>query len=203
MANIVSVADFVGEIYLPNTDKEYVSENLQRFISKYEKDFILKVFGNGFYNDLVDGLEIDPIPEKWTNIIDGVSDPVEFHGYEVYFTGIKQAIANYVYYWACRDRASSTIDMGEATPTVENAIIVTSAQKTVRAWNEMSDLIYNARIYVLSNPDVYDYKFPFRNHWGNWYIGRHGYCRGSLYGNYYGSFNLVVDYFGKINVNNI
>lgn len=199
MATIVTVTDFVGEIYIPNADKAYVAENIQRFIDKYEKDFLLRVFGTGLYNDLMTGLETVPVPEKWDKLINGDSIPVEFHGIEVYYGGIKQAIANYVYYWLARDRSSQTIDMGEASPTVENAVVVTNSNKTVRAWNEMSDMVRDARLYVSSKPLVYPYTFPFYAHWHGWYNWNlNGWCTG-----YYLGRRRTYDYFAKINVNNI
>lgn len=69
---------------------------------------------------------------------------------------VKQSlIANFVYYWYLRQRASNTTDMGEVVGTSENSIVNGMAIKGARAWNEMIDQIHNLWCFLDANRTIY------------------------------------------------
>ncbi len=74
----------------------------------------------------------------------------------------KSMIANYVYYWYMRNGVSTTTGTGEAKNKTENAFAVSSADKMIRAWNEMVEQVwelsgylnYSALMYTDWNPSM-------------------------------------------------
>lgn len=64
-------------------------------------------------------------------------------------------IANYVYFWYMRLRASNTTDMGEVVGTSENSARVGPATKMSRAWNEMCEGIWQLWEFLSVNRTVY------------------------------------------------
>lgn len=63
-------------------------------------------------------------------------------------TGIRKEslIANYVYYWYARDKATQTTGIGETVTRTDNSVRNNPAQKQARAWNEM--VIWNCDLYI-------------------------------------------------------
>lgn len=122
---------FIGEINIPNVDQPSVLENLNLFIKKYEKRFLILLLGDTVYDDFINGLSEDPIPVKWSELRDRLINSEDK----------ESPIANYVYYWYMRDQSTTSTGIGETKPNAENASIVRSSDKQVRGWNEMSDWI--------------------------------------------------------------
>jgi L-rhamnose mutarotase len=131
MPNIIDISFFVGEINVPNADKPGISENLELFIKKYQKRFLVMLLGQDVWKDFMDGLAEDPVESKWTELkAKFVDDDTK-----------ESPIANYVYYFYMRDGASSTTDVGETIAKTENSSVISPARKMVRAWNEMCDFV--------------------------------------------------------------
>lgn len=63
---------FIGEINIPNTHTPAIGGLLDWFIEKYEEQFLKEVLGYDLYTAFKAGLLIDPIPQKWTDLIEGV-----------------------------------------------------------------------------------------------------------------------------------
>jgi hypothetical protein len=70
-------------------------------------------------------------------------------------TNKKSLIANYIYYWYQRNNHTQTTTTGEVKPANENSTVASPAIKMVRAWNEMSDWIWELVNYLNSKKDDY------------------------------------------------
>jgi hypothetical protein len=248
---------FIGELNIPNANgtanNNAVPALTDWFIEKYEEKFLKELLGHELYKALKAGMLEDPVPQKWTDLIEGVEytdtaskirfwpgliiqppsvlnaldaintisvevggggpyDPVVgqasvtippslvgkdfiieqrgvgqlltteysivgntltltsglFGNNDVYFyksatlaintsTGAaKQSpIANYVYYWYIRNNYSQTSAMGEVKSKTENADRHTPGLKMTKAWNEMSDWVWELRDYLDSKKTDY------------------------------------------------
>jgi len=156
--SIITPSIFIAEISIPQKANPHENGgNLQEFIDKYEKKFLIELFGVTFYNELIAGLalpDIDPEKAKWLAIVNE--------------TDLKQMIANYVYWFYKRDETTQSGGISEAKAKAENANVTNSIDKQVRAWNEMVQMV---RLFDLSTetyPDfvrrewrwiVYDYSY--------------------------------------------
>lgn len=63
---------FVGELNIPNTSQAAIGSAVDLFIEEYEDQFLNDVLGYTLYKALKAGLQIVPIAQKWTDLIEGV-----------------------------------------------------------------------------------------------------------------------------------
>jgi hypothetical protein len=96
---LITPAFFDGtELNIPNLDKEGVNERLLEFIEKYERKFLIEMFGYPFYTAMQAGLLIDPVPGIWENLISGNSyGEYHFRGLVESATSIVSLSNNYQY----------------------------------------------------------------------------------------------------------
>jgi hypothetical protein len=144
---------FVGELNIPDAPKAEVLERLSFLIAKYEEELLRASLGNDLYLAFITGtvgkLEAD-IDQKWKNLRDG-KDYTDLTGRSANWIGLRKGstkqsmIANYVYYFWLRDRASRTSAVGETRGLSKTEENVSPGTKMARAWNEMvrwiSDLV--------------------------------------------------------------
>lgn len=63
---------FVGELNIPNTSQAAIGSLTDLFIEKYENQFLNDVLGYTLYKALKAGLDIVPVAQIWTDLIEGV-----------------------------------------------------------------------------------------------------------------------------------
>lgn len=157
--NLIDRTYFIGEINIANTEKTYVQERIDLFITKYQAELLENILGIELYDAFMAGLLVDPLADKWKDLRDGKSY-TDLYGVRRKWVGFantekRSPIANYVYYRYKRDDSSITLSMGEAIPKAENATTTDSATKQARAWNEMVDWIILMDNFLGTYPDTY------------------------------------------------
>lgn len=63
---------FVGELSIPNTSQVAIGSAVDLFIEIYEVKLLTEVLGYTLYKALKAGLQIVPLAQKWTDLIEGV-----------------------------------------------------------------------------------------------------------------------------------
>lgn len=63
---------FVGEINIPNTNQAAIGSQVDLFIQQYEDRFLNEVLGYTLYKALKAGMQVVPVAQKWTDLIEGV-----------------------------------------------------------------------------------------------------------------------------------
>ena len=63
---------FVGELNIPNTSQVAIGSLVDLFIEKYEEQFLNDVLGYSLNKALKAGLQVVPVAQKWTDLIEGV-----------------------------------------------------------------------------------------------------------------------------------
>ena len=63
---------FVGELNIPNTNQTVIGSAIDLFIEKYEDQFLNDVLGYTLYKAFKAGLQVVPVAQKWTDLIEGV-----------------------------------------------------------------------------------------------------------------------------------
>jgi hypothetical protein len=139
---------FVGELNIPGTGNAAISERLDLFISKYEKDFLKKVLGTALYNTYTTGIAVTPTPNQiWIDLRDGKDYQVGDVTYSWFgfanATTKQSPIANYVYYWWMRSDTSAKPDDAEQ----QAAYYERRNGSMARAWNEMSRWVLGENRY--------------------------------------------------------
>lgn len=149
---IIDPTYFISEINIAQLGQPYVAENLQFFIDKYEKIYLVKVFGFEMARDFRNGLEADPIEERWTNLTNKLQSDDKI-----------SPIANFVYYYYSLSEHTFRGGYGDQLPKAENSEVVTPDYKIVQAWNDMIELTNELVDWVKSSNDYPEYvdKKPF------------------------------------------
>lgn len=147
---LINQTYFVGEILVPNlTGVGPIPagnvEELTRFISKYEPEFLDEVLGPDLSAAFQTGISAETPDQRWVDLkIRLVNE-----------THKLSPIAGYVYYHYFRDRLSTSSGLGEIESTAENANVVLNTDKMARAYN---DAVRKGRAvfeWVQSNASTY------------------------------------------------
>jgi hypothetical protein len=160
---------FVGNLNIPGSESDPVLETLLWFIAKHEPVFLQKVLGYSLYKVY----KADASDARIVAILSG-AEYTDYNGNLrmlaplVNTTTKESPIANYVYYWYMRNKATITTGVSEAKGVSENTVSVSPRQKMISAWNEMHNwmLDFLDFMYVknLASPQVYP-EFTDINHY--------------------------------------
>jgi hypothetical protein len=148
--SLIDSTYFIGEINIAQISQPSVDDVLTGFITKYETKYLNEVLGYAFAKLFSAGLTVTPtVDARWTKLKTGA----EFTSGEGFLTmwpgfvndDLQSPIANYIYFWFCRNNVSFTAGMGEVEGATENGSLTTGNTKLTRAWNEMVDM--NCALY--------------------------------------------------------
>lgn len=143
MANLIDKTYFVGDINLPPQALDGDYATIDGYISKYEKEVLLKLLGYDLYKELKAEIDADSYSEKWDKFVNGAEYKVD--DYTVKWNGLindekVSLIAYYIYFNFVRDNISDTTIIGEVLSVGENSQRVTPADKMANAYNSFVDL---------------------------------------------------------------
>lgn len=140
--SLIDQTYFIDEILIPMS----VSDNSQesqviRFIDDYENIFLQKSLGYNFYTLFRDGLLVTPtVSQRWIDLRDGVEwidKWGKLHGWQT----IRNADANYVYYFFMRNTITQTAMIGETLANTENSVRASGGSKLSKAWYQMTEQV--------------------------------------------------------------
>lgn len=81
---------FVGELSIPGLDKDIVQRDLDALIAKREPELLRDILGYVLYKAFTEGLQVDPVDPKWTNLLLG-SEYTDRFGRLQYWKGLVSA----------------------------------------------------------------------------------------------------------------
>lgn len=143
------------------------------FIPKYEKDYLLKALGYPLYKAFTEGLEEDPIAQKWLDLRDGVDYTVNdrLYRWDGFVNDEKVSpIANYVFCEYLTVNAVQSMGVGTAANDQQNATRWTPADKIQRVWSDMQDMNDSLEHYLYHHKDEYpEYHETDWYYWRLWY----------------------------------
>jgi hypothetical protein len=152
---------FVGELNIPDTSNAAVVERLDFFIAKYEEQLLRSLLGDALYEAYKAGIEVTPTPAtKWTDLQDGKTyqntDGKTFRWMGFKKSDTKQSmIANYVFYWWLRDKASTTTAVGEVALNTDGGVRISPAVRMSQSWNEMAGMVNSLLLFLTVNKETY------------------------------------------------
>lgn len=159
---ILDATYFQGELSLPGIRRDEVPagivaaittevgvNSLEYFIAKYEPEFLKKLLGKTLYEAFSAGMKEDPIQDKW----DELKKALYWAEGKFQFA----PAANYVYFYTRADLRSITSPLGEKRGESDYARDIDEAEKLVRAWNNMVDMVKEFRCgFMVENWDDYE-----------------------------------------------
>lgn len=158
MANIIDYTYFRGKISLPQVADTLGQQSVNEFIQIYEPLFLQDVLGYDLWKVFSAGILIDPIPDRFDKILNGVE--YQFAGVTIQWVGFSNeqkmsAIANYVYYTILEDNSTHLTRVGTVAPNADNSIQIDPVKKQCDSWKEMVTMLHKLRRYLLLNQSVY------------------------------------------------
>lgn len=152
--SIIDPAIFANHLNLVIDDK-YTNDGVTNAITLYEGEYLMKALGRsfgqlfidglgvnvggGFSDGFSDGFDIGGIEPRWLWLRDGHNFTLA-NGTTYKYEGIKNAIADYVYYWYRRNNLTNTdATGGESAASFENSTFQSPAAKSAQAWKRMAD----------------------------------------------------------------
>lgn len=147
---LIDQSFFVGEILVPNlTGAGPIPagniEELNRFIGKYEPEYLDEVLGQSLSAAFQEGVVASSPEQRWVDLKNRLVNE----------TTKLSPIAGYVYYHYFRDRLSTSSGLGEIEAVAENANVVLNTDKMSRAYN---DAVRKGRAvfsWVILNAETY------------------------------------------------
>ena len=162
--SLINQTYFVGEINIPV--KTY--GNIDTFISRYEREILIKLFGYTLYKLISAYSSTNPSasPQRIRDIIEGKE--FELDGFIYKWNGLinpekESIIAYYVYYHYVRSQQSHTSTTGETKDNHENANNVEVFPKIQYAWNKMLRLIGDQSLDIPDMSMKYEYNEYFNS----------------------------------------
>ena len=130
MATLIDSTYFHTEVFIPNISDSNAVETaraseLQRFIDRYELEYLDLVMGYDMRVEFLAGLEEDSILQKWNDLKAELIDD----------TLLLSPIADYVYFHYIRYNVTRTTSSGEVVALVDNGTLTGSNFKQVTAHN--------------------------------------------------------------------
>lgn len=147
MANIITTSFFFSQFKIAQSSEPSVAAALNELIDVLEPEFLEKLMGYELFTAYTTGIAQSPTPEqRMVDIRDG-KEFLDRYGVKQKWKGLKftngsgksSPIANYIYYWDLRNKATSTTGTGEKKLDAKNATSTDSIHKQCRAWNKMVD----------------------------------------------------------------
>lgn len=151
MNNFVTYSDFTGDRNIPNLDKDL--ESFNTFITRWQKDILIKLLGYDLYLAFETGLEEETPDAKWTNLRDGSNYQVDSVNKQN--PGIKDIVAYYVYCKWVQVNFNQVTGIGVINATSDNAVKVDPEFKIMDAWNNMLNYYYMVYLFISENETDY------------------------------------------------
>lgn len=153
--NLINQSFFVGEINIPNTNVQAVSEKLSYFINKYEPECLLKILGYPLYR--VFGNEAS---QRMTDLING-AEYFDALGNVNKFKGLihdtnYSLIAYYIYYFFQKSSITESTGVSTKLPDSEAGKTVSPADKMISAWNNFATESQSLISFLWFKGDVND-----------------------------------------------
>lgn len=120
MEHLIDKNYFWGGLYIPDLSEARDAAELDRYIAKYQKEYIKRMFGVEYAN-------LDELPDE---LVAELMDE----------TMLVSPIANFVYFYYQRDKATVSTASGEKQVSIQSTASVSPNEKLVRAWNEMVEM---------------------------------------------------------------
>ena len=151
--SIVVKTDFIGEYNVSKT----CYDQLDTYIEKYEKHYLLKLLGGELYSLFIADLTVnDPqIPQttRFINLYNPFYD--DYESCLVISEGIRKMLVQFIYFHYVRELQFTNSASGTVTNSVELGINAKYQANIVQAYNEGVKNAQAIQWYICKNEDVY------------------------------------------------
>ena len=162
MANLVTAAQFIGDINLPGQVLSGSLATIDSYITKYEKEALIDLLGYDLYKELK--AEIDSVPQvftaKWSALVNGSEFLIGNYTHK--FDGLADMLCYYVYFNYLKDNVNNYESIGAVIPVGENSQRTSPMGLMTSAWNIYRVKFSVAMQYIIVNHANYPLWIAFR-----------------------------------------
>ncbi len=147
----VTVQDFVGKYQL--STGMYDTAKLQEYIDKYEKQYLIELFGADLYDEFISDLDLMNVPESpnFLTVFNPFHKNVAF-GQLIMSDGIIEMLKGFIYYEYSKDITNQMTTAGNIRPIGENSENVSSTNSMIYTRYNTAIKSYRAiQLYILLN----------------------------------------------------
>lgn len=149
MANLIDNTYFINEISLPVDE---ISSELTSYITRYEKEILIKILGYDLYKSFTDALDgYGVLADKWQYLRDGLEYLVSgvYYNWSGLINAEKESlISYYVFYQFSCHSSTYNSSVGGQIIKGENSIMIDNRRKQVYAYNRMVELIESLDAFI-------------------------------------------------------
>lgn len=151
MTNLVVYTDFIGDVDLPNLDKDVSGFNT--FVTKFQKEILIKLLGYDLYLAFVAGLLEEPIKAKWTDLKNGSTYQIDSVNKQN--PGVKDIVLYYIYCKWLSTHFEQLTGLGVIQSNSDNATIISPENKITTGWNNMLNYYYMVYNFISEKESDY------------------------------------------------
>lgn len=152
MNNLIDYSYFTGFRNIPNLEKD-VSGFEADYITRYQKEILIKLLGYDLYLQFETGLAEETIEQKWLDLRDGSTYQID--SLSRLNPGVKEIIADYVFCKWLSVNYNQITGLGVIQANSENAGIVSPENKLTEVWNDMVNYYYSVYTFLEENEEDY------------------------------------------------
>jgi len=148
---LITVQDFVGKYQL--STGMYDVAKLQDYIDKYEKQYLIELFGAELYDEFMSDLDISNVPQSpnFIEIFNPFHKNIAF-GQLILSDGILEMLKGFIYYEYSKDLINQMTPVGMVRPIGENSESVSTLYSMIYTRYNTAIKSYRAiQMYILLN----------------------------------------------------
>jgi len=151
---IVNISDFTGKYQL--STGMYDTVKLQDYIDKYEKRYLIELFGANLYDEFISDLDGSNIPQSpnFIKVFNPFYENLTFRQL-IISEGIKEMLKGFIYFEYSKDLINQMTPYGNVRPISENSEPVSTLYSMIYArYNEAIKSYKAIQMYIQVNMNI-------------------------------------------------
>jgi hypothetical protein len=151
---IVNISDFTGKYQL--STGMYDVTKLQDYIDKYEKRYLIELFGANLYDEFISDLDTNNIPQSpnFIKVFNPFYENLTFRQL-IISEGIKEMLKGFIYFEYSKDLINQMTPYGNVRPISENSEPVSTLYSMIYArYNEAIKSYKAIQMYIQVNMNI-------------------------------------------------
>jgi len=151
---IVNISDFTGKYQL--STGMYDTVKLQDYIDKYEKRYLIELFGANLYDEFISDLDTNNIPQSpnFLKVFNPFYENLTFRQL-IISEGIKEMLKGFIYFEYSKDLINQMTPYGNVRPISENSEPVSTLYSMIYArYNEAIKSYKAIQMYIQVNMNI-------------------------------------------------
>jgi hypothetical protein len=154
MGKFVTTNDLVNKFEI--STGMYADSKIDAYIDRYEDVYLAEMLGVNLYNDFIDDLDVDNLPQdvKFTKIFEPFMEEKDLR--ILISKGIKDMLMGFIYFEYLKDQVTQSTPVGIVKQQGENSTPIHSHTTIYGRYNEAIKTYRAIQDYIFLNQATYD-----------------------------------------------